>query len=139
MTFKYKYTYIYTYNLFNISASSYINWFSMVRPSFLLFYLFTFQSLPPSQSPFPKFLIPSLLPLASERLPHANTWPPLSLGPQVSLELSTSSPTEAWPGRTLLYLCHFLSQYSLLLHPQPCTSDLYTVNVNLIQISCWLS
>jgi hypothetical protein len=50
--------------------------------------------------PFPQFLIPSLLPLASEGVLPPTRLPP-SLGPQVSWGLSTSSPTEACLAR-----CH---------------------------------
>ena len=69
---------------------------------FKLFYVFTFQSLPPSQ-----FFIPFLLPLSSKRvLPHTHpTRHPPSLVPQVSPGLGISSPTETRPGSPLLYMC----------------------------------
>ena len=75
---------------------------------FYCFYLFTVQSLPPSGSPLPQFLIPFLLPPVSKRmsplLPH-QARPLHSLGPPVSQGLGASSPTEARPGSPLLYMC----------------------------------
>jgi hypothetical protein len=67
---------------------------------FSLFYLLTFPSL--SWSLLTQFLIPFIPPpIASEMFPSKAHH---SLGLQGSQGLSTSSPTKAWPGRTLLYL-----------------------------------
>ena len=84
---------------------------------FYCFYLFTVQSLPPSGSPLPQFLIPFLLPPVSKRmsplLPH-QARPLHSLGPPVSQGLGASSPTEARPGSPLLYMCQELAVYQLV-------------------------
>lgn len=89
----------------------------------LLFCLFTFQSLTP------------LLPLSHSSSSHVSsrfplrrcslTWASLSLGPQVSLGLSTSFLTEAWPsqGPWTSCVCSWLLSY----YPSMCypfTSDI---------------
>ena len=56
----------------------------------------------PLQIPLPQFLIPFFFPLSPRGCPP--TRPPYTLGPQISRELGTSSPTEARPSNPLLYL-----------------------------------
>jgi hypothetical protein len=91
------------------------------------FYFFTVQSLFPSWSSLPQFLISFLLhplPYPSKGMfPHIPARPPHSLGPQVSGGLGTS-PTEARPGSPLLYMCRgsrnsscMLSGHTLFLLP----------------------
>jgi hypothetical protein len=59
---------------------------------------------PRSRSPFPLFIILVLfpLPLRDCSIPQASS---PSLGPLVSQGLRISSPSEAQPGRPLLYIC----------------------------------
>ena len=60
---------------------------------------------PPSWFPFSQFLIPFLLSYARACFPLPSSRHPLSLEPQISGGLGSSSPTEARPDSPLLYMC----------------------------------
>jgi hypothetical protein len=110
----------------SISNSQFIPEYSFIFPLFLsflffqLFYLLTFQPLPPFLVPLQEFFTLSPFPLHLRGCsptpltplthpptysPSHNTLHPCSLRDQVSTGLGTSSPTEAKQGSPLLNMC----------------------------------
>jgi hypothetical protein len=103
-----------------------------------IYLFFIVQSLCLSWSLFPQFFLPFLLILSTRGCPHPYPYPsltpcqpPHSLGPQVSLGLDTSSPTDTRPGSPLL----LMPQRTVFLIPR---SYLHFLGLQL-DYSCHLS
>jgi len=95
---------------------------------------------------------PVLPPIATERLPHPHTLTPPppttrsppSLGPPVSKGSRVCSPTEARPGRPLLYMCwqvgaHGTARVWRLVHGSVSASSLGSWYVDTVSLSMELT